>query len=216
MNKETLYDIIGIGIGPFNLGLAALSNNISELKTVFLDQQPSFNWHPGLLMPETRLQVPFYADLVTAADPTNKFSFMNFLKVNGRIFQFAIQENNFVTRFEYNQYCQWVISQLSNLHFGLKCESIQFDETTNTYTVYVREPGGFLVRFHGKQIVIGVGTVPTIPECAEDFQHPFVFHSSDYLYQKESLLSKKKYYAGRLRSVRGRNILRSFAICRSV
>src|ERR1700682_817166 len=174
MNKETVYDIIGIGIGPFNLGLAALTNKIPELQTISFDQQPSFNWHPGLLLPNTRLQVPFYADLVTLADPTSKFSFMNFLKGNERIIHFAIQENNFITRFEYNKYCQWVVSQLPNLHFGLKCETIQFDEATQTYTVYVREPGGFPVRFHGKQIVIGVGMVPSIPECAEDLDHPNV------------------------------------------
>jgi lysine N6-hydroxylase len=191
MKDETVYDIIGIGIGPFNLGLAALLEKLPQLSSRFIDQSPSFDWHPGLLLPNTRLQVPFLADLVTLADPTSKFSFVNFLKMNGRMIQFAIQENNFVTRFEYNQYCQWVVSQLSNLHFGLKCESIQFDETANTYIVYVREPGGFPVRFHGKQIVIGVGTVPSFPECVEDIEHPFVFHSSDYLYKKDSLLSKK-------------------------
>ncbi len=32
MTNEAVYNVIGIGIGPFNLGLAALSNPISELK----------------------------------------------------------------------------------------------------------------------------------------------------------------------------------------
>ena len=69
--REMLLDI-GIGIGPFNLGLAALSNNIPNLDTKFFDRNASFNWHPGLLMAETRLQVPFFADLVTPADPTSQ------------------------------------------------------------------------------------------------------------------------------------------------
>ena len=117
MNKQIIHDLIGIGIGPFNLGLAALASNIPNLDTKFFDRNASFNWHPGLLMPETRLQVPFFADLVTPADPTSPFSYMNFLKTKGRMFRFAIQENNFITRFEYNEYCLWVISQLPNLHF---------------------------------------------------------------------------------------------------
>jgi lysine N6-hydroxylase len=191
MKTPTIYDFTGIGIGPFNLGLAALSHSIPDLKTTFFDRQPTFNWHPGLLLPSTRLQVPFFADLVTLADPTNPFTYMNFLKSKGMIFRFAIQENNFVTRFEYNQYCQWVIGQLSNLHFGLTCEAIHYNEEKNFYEIYVREKDGHTYMFHGKKIVVGVGTVPKLPETIDGFEHPFIFHSSDYLFHKKQLLTKK-------------------------
>ncbi len=36
MRNEIIYDVAGIGIGPFNLGLAALCNSIKNLKTIFL------------------------------------------------------------------------------------------------------------------------------------------------------------------------------------
>ncbi|STC97505.1 Lysine/ornithine N-monooxygenase [Chryseobacterium carnipullorum] len=39
MNNDTVYNVIGIGIGPFNLGLAALSNPISELKPFSLTRE---------------------------------------------------------------------------------------------------------------------------------------------------------------------------------
>jgi lysine N6-hydroxylase len=191
MKIQTVYDFIGIGIGPFNLGLAAMSNKLPELKCKFFDRQPSFNWHPGLLLPNTRLQVPFYADLVTLADPTSPFTYMNFLKSKERMFRFAITENNFVTRFEYNQYCQWVAGQLSSLQFGLNCEAIHYNAEKKYYEIFVKEKDGLVYMFHGKKIVVGVGTVPAIPESINDLEHPFIFHSSDYLYKKEALLKKK-------------------------
>ena len=98
MPSKKIYDILGIGIGPFNLGLAALCQSIPELSCLFIEQAAGFNWHPGLLLDEARLQVPFYADLVTLADPQSPFSYMAFLKAMNRMFRFAIHENYFVTR----------------------------------------------------------------------------------------------------------------------
>jgi len=191
MKTPAIYDIIGIGIGPFNLGLAALTKNIPELKCIFFDSKPQFDWHPGLLLPNTRMQVPFYADLGTVIDPTSPFTYLNFLKSKGRMFRFAISENNFVTRFEYNQYCQWVAAQLPNLHFGLTCEAIHFNPEKNYYEIFVKEKDGHTYVFHGKKIVIGVGTVPSLPDSIDNLDHPFIFHSSNFLFHKKQLLAKK-------------------------
>ena len=45
--------------------------------------------------------------------------------------------------------------------------------------------------FHGKKIVVGVGMIPSLPETIDGLEHPFIFHSSDYLFHKKSLLTKK-------------------------
>ena len=74
-----MYDIIGVGIGPFNLGLAALAAPLEDLSAIFFDQAPVFNWHPGMMLSDVTLQVPFMADLVTLADPTSPYSFLNFM-----------------------------------------------------------------------------------------------------------------------------------------
>ena len=101
MDTKKVYDIVGIGIGPFNLGMAALADGIGNLQCAFIDKQPEFNWHPGMMIPGTALQVPFYADLVTVVNPQSKYSFLNYLKDKKRLFRFAIHENNFIMRREW-------------------------------------------------------------------------------------------------------------------
>ena len=58
-----VHDVVGIGIGPFNLGLAALSAPLADLDVVFLDAADEFRWHPGMMIEGATIQVPFLADL---------------------------------------------------------------------------------------------------------------------------------------------------------
>jgi len=122
------YDIIGIGIGPFNLGLAALADSIPHLQCLFFDQHDSFHWHPGLLLPTARMQVPYYADLVTLASPQSRYSYLSFLHAKQRLFRFAIQENPYPLRREYQEYTQWVAAQLPCLHFGYTCRDVYWSK----------------------------------------------------------------------------------------
>ena len=124
--EHTIADFIAIGVGPFNLGLACLTEPIEDLNGIFLDKKEKFDWHPGMLLEDTTLQVPFMADLVTLADPTNPFSFLNYIKEQGRIYSFYIRENFLLLRNEYNQYCQWAIKKLSNIHFSTEVRHIDY------------------------------------------------------------------------------------------
>ena len=188
MQTNKVHDIIGIGIGPFNLGLAALAHSVPGLNCLFLDKNKSFEWHPGLMLEGARLQVPFLADLVTLADPSSKFSYLCFLKAKNRLTRFAIHENYYPTRKEYNQYCQWVATQLPSLQFGKTCTAITHNVQTNFYNVVTRnnDTGEFEL-FHGKHIVVGTGTVPFMPACAQTGTWPLVFHSGEYLFKQDIL-----------------------------
>lgn len=90
---EKIYDLLGVGIGPFNLSLAALIEPISHLETIFLEQKTEFQWHEGLLMEGTTIQVPFLADLVTMADPCSRFTFLNYLREHSRLYNFFFWKN---------------------------------------------------------------------------------------------------------------------------
>ncbi|MDQ7860073.1 SidA/IucD/PvdA family monooxygenase [Peribacillus frigoritolerans] len=37
--QQSIYDLVGIGIGPFNLGLAALLEKTPELNAVFFEKK---------------------------------------------------------------------------------------------------------------------------------------------------------------------------------
>lgn len=182
MSKK-IYDFIGIGIGPFNLGLAALSSSVGDLECLFFDQRPEFQWHPGMLIHNTTLQVPFLADLVTMADPTNPLSFLNYLKENNRIYQFYIREKFFLLRNEYNQYCRWAISKLPSCLFSHSVEKIDYVE--GVYILNVSDLKNNKVNtFQCRRLVLGTGTSPSIPDIAANVSGDNVFHTSGYLQQK--------------------------------
>jgi len=179
MPTEKVYDIIGIGIGPFNLGLAALTEPIKELSCLFLDQHDSFNWHPGMMLPSARLQVPWYADLVSLASPCSKFIYMNYLHEKRKQFRFAITDHAFIKRSTYNDYCRWVCGQLTTLQFGTTCTSI---EKENQFYRVKTTKGSYLTQ----KIVLGTGTIPFIPDLQQK-ENENIFHSSGYLFNKQRI-----------------------------
>lgn len=188
---KKIYDIIGIGIGPFNLGLAALAEDITNLECIFFDQARKFDWHPGLLFETARLQVPFYADLVTLADPTSRFSYLNFLKEKQRMIRFGIHQHGFPSRIEYNLYCQWAAGEMSSLEFNSRCTGVLFNSLTGIYTVEINDLlSGEVSLYYAKHIVLGVGTVPHLPEAVKNIEHDHVFHASEYLSKKPVLKGK--------------------------
>ncbi len=192
MKTKKIYNLIGIGIGPFNLGLAALTEPIDELTTLFLDRSPAFDWHPGLMLSNATLQVPFMADLVTMADPTSRYSFLNFLKETNRLYKFFIRENFFILRKEYNVYCKWVAAQLSSCLFSRSVEAVEYIDTAKHYKIKVtnsltNQPEVY----YAEKIVLGTGTEPRYPDFMKDMEAPNVLHTSNYLYKKTDVLKGK-------------------------
>lgn len=192
MTQNAVADFIAIGVGPFNLGLACLTEPIEDLNGIFLDKKEGFNWHPGMLLEDTTLQVPFMADLVTLADPTNQFSFLNYIKEQGRMYSFYIRENFLLLRNEYNQYCQWAISKLSNIHFNTEVTHIDYNEAEAIYIVTSTCTKTQEIKIYkAKRLVFGTGTQPYVPQCAKNLKDQAI-HSSQYLSNKERLQSQKK------------------------
>lgn len=185
MNTE-IYDLLGIGVGPFNLGLAALSEPIVELNTVFLEREAGFDWHPGMMLSEVHLQVPFMADLVTMADPTSQYSFLNYLKNIGRLYPFYIRENFYPLRAEYNKYCQWVAGKLPQVRFNTEVDSIDYQDG-----LYLVRAGTQL--FRTRRLVLGTGSQPFLPagaqglEAADSSGKGLALHNAHYLTRKAEL-----------------------------
>ncbi|WP_338676922.1 lysine N(6)-hydroxylase/L-ornithine N(5)-oxygenase family protein [Streptomyces sp. SCSIO 30461] len=181
-----IHDFIGIGLGPFNLGLACLTEPIAELNGVFLESKPDFEWHSGMFLDGAHLQTPFMSDLVTLADPTSPYSFLNYLKEKGRLYSFYIRENFYPLRIEYNDYCRWAAGKLSSIRFGTTVAKVEYEAADELYVVHTAD--GEVLR--GRRIVLGTGTPPHIPGACRELGGDFV-HNSRYLQAKAELQRKK-------------------------
>ncbi|WP_426765352.1 lysine N(6)-hydroxylase/L-ornithine N(5)-oxygenase family protein [Pseudarthrobacter sp. 1G09] len=186
-----IFDFAAIGVGPFNLGLAALTEPVEGLNGIFLEQRDSFDWHPGMMLEPAHLQVPFMADLVTMADPTSPYSFLNFLKQTGRLYRFYIRENFYPLRAEFNQYCQWVAGQLPSVRFGTAVQEVAYDD--GVYRLSVSGPDGPEV-LYARRLVLGTGTSAYVPAAAEGILAAaaaggggVAFHNAEYLARKAEL-----------------------------
>lgn len=180
------YDLIGIGLGPFNLGLAALAEPLDELNALFLDAKPDFDWHSGMFLEGAHLQTPFMSDLVTLADPTSPYSFLKYLKESGRLYSFYIRENFYPLRTEYNDYCRWAAAQLTSVRFSTTVTEVTYDAGTELYTVTTAAGDAFRTR----SLVLGTGTPPHIPEACAGLGGDFI-HNSRYVQAKQELQAKE-------------------------
>lgn len=173
-------DAIGVGIGPFNLGLAALLDPV-DAEAVFFDAAPAFRWHPGLMLPEAEVQVPFLADLVTLADPTSRHSFLNYLHSRDRLYRFYFHERLHVLRREFEAYCRWVAERLPSCRFGARVEAVEPDGDGWVVTVGDAE-------HRARAVVLGVGSVPALPAFLEAGTPDGVLHSAAYMDHRARVL----------------------------
>ncbi len=182
------HDVVGVGIGPFNLGLAALLQAAPEVDARFFDQQPAFAWHPGLLLEGATVQVPFLADLVTLADPTSPYSFLNYLKARGRLYSFYFRERFHVLRREYDDYCRWVATALPSCRFGTRVEGLRWRADARRFELdLVEVTTGRAEQVLARDVVLGVGTAPRVPAPFADRCGKDVFHSAEFLNLREGL-----------------------------
>ncbi|MCW2826258.1 MAG: alcaligin biosynthesis protein [Aeromicrobium sp.] len=182
------YDFAAIGLGPFNLGLACLTEPVDGLDGIFLESRDDFSWHPGMMLPEATLQVPFMADLVTMADPTSRYSFLAYLKETGRLYPFYIRESFYPLRAEYDAYCRWAAHRVEGVRFGRHVDRVEHDG--EAYVLTARLRGGGTETYRARRLVLGTGTRPHVPAAAEGLDGP-VLHSADYLDRKASLQASR-------------------------
>ncbi|QST01759.1 lysine N(6)-hydroxylase/L-ornithine N(5)-oxygenase family protein [Pontibacillus sp. ALD_SL1] len=182
MSSDKIYDLIGVGIGPFNLSMAALLDDHSEVDALFFEQRSSFDWHPGMLIEGTKMQVPFIADLVTMANPKSHYSFLNYINEHGRMYPFYFLQRLDIPRREYNDYCQWVAGQLDVCQFGKKVESVRYIEDNETYfeVFVVHTDTGETNVFKSRHLLLGTGSVPVMPESFEQLPKEDVFHTAQF------------------------------------
>lgn len=158
-------DLIGIGAGPANLSLAALlttarERGLTSLRSIFFEQNQAISWHSGQMFPGTLMQTEFYRDLVTQINPTSRFSFLNYMKLNGRLDQFFCSSTIYPTRREFEDYFNWVANQIAEIVFATHVISVDYNPETNLFIVEVENETQPQSRYESKHIVLGCGTGP--------------------------------------------------------
>jgi lysine N6-hydroxylase len=169
-------DVAGIGIGPFNLSLAALLAPVTDLRSHFFESRPAFGWHTGLLFDHAFVQSPYLKDLVTLADPTSQYSFLNYLARHRRLYRFIVSDYINIPRREFNNYFRWVCEQLPNLSFGAPVSRLEFDGKAFA----AHGPAG---THSARHVVLGVGRVPNIPDEAQPYLCDSLFFAGEYLHR---------------------------------
>ncbi|MCW0348785.1 NADPH-dependent L-lysine N(6)-monooxygenase [Pantoea ananatis] len=178
-------DFIGVGIGPFNLSIAALAHEAEGFTSQFLDSRPDFAWHPGMLVPDCHMQTSFLKDLVSAVAPTSPFSFVNYLVKHKKFYRFMTTELRTVSRDEFSDYLRWAAEGMHNLRFNHRVERIDFDEANKRFVIHSNGEESY-----ARNICLGIGKQPYLPPCVNRISAT-CFHASEMSLRKPDLRGKR-------------------------
>lgn len=197
-DREPIYDILGVGFGPSNLALAiavtennAAADQRDAVSSLFLERQPQFGWHRGMLIDDATMQVSFLKDLVTLRNPTSEFSFLCFLHNKGRLVEFINRKDLFPLRIEYHDYLEWAAAKVDDLvayhHHVVAVEPVHLDDDVVCFDVAVRRSADpdDLVVYRTRNVILSMGLQPYLPEGVEP--RPRIWHNHDLLHQVEKL-----------------------------
>ena len=181
-----VHDVVAVGAGPFNLGLAALASTVDDLDVVVLDAEPELTWHRGLMLDGAELQVSFLADLVTLVAPTHPLSFLAYLTDVDRMYPFYVREEFHPARQEYEDYLRWCAARLPSVRFGHRVERADWDDAERVFSVEV-DSGGRRRRLRSRHLVVGVGTEPFVPSPLAGLPADRLVHAGDYLHRLDDI-----------------------------
>ncbi|MFF3374945.1 lysine N(6)-hydroxylase/L-ornithine N(5)-oxygenase family protein [Streptomyces sp. NPDC002680] len=174
---DAIHDVLGIGFGPSNLALAiAIAEHNAQaapeerIRAEFLERQPRFGWHRGMLIDDATMQVSFLKDLVTMRNPTSDFSFLCFLRDRGRLVDFLNAKTLFPLRIEFHEYFEWAAGRVADqVTYDAEVVSVEpvltEDGEVRWFDVVSRVPGRperTVVR-RARNISVAVGLEPHVP-----------------------------------------------------
>ncbi|HET6285193.1 MAG TPA: SidA/IucD/PvdA family monooxygenase [Amycolatopsis sp.] len=196
--RVPVYDVVGVGFGPSNLALAIAvteHNGASGTETVtahFLERQPCFGWHRGMLIDNATMQVSFLKDLVTMRNPTSSFSFLSYLHGKGRLVDFINHKNLFPLRIEFHDYFEWAAEQVDDLvSYGTEVLSVTpvFDGDEIVFFDVHARTDGELVNLRARNLVMGTGLRPNLPVGVTPGTR--IWHNSELLHRLEGMAAEE-------------------------
>ena len=192
MSIETLeYDVIGLGFGPANLAIAVAldeDRRVREhgLRYCFLEKKPAFEWHGGMLLDDSRMQISFLKDLATLRNPSSRYTFVSYLHEKRRLEAFINISTFTPSRLEYNDYLGWAAAQFTDrVHYGeevIGVEPVLDGGDVTRVKVISRLADGRTRARITRNLVVSIGGEPVVPEAFRPLKGDGrVIHSSGYL-----------------------------------
>lgn len=192
MIQEKIHATIGIGFGPGNLALAIMLEEMGQAGNVlFVERATKTEWHPNTLLQGADIQNNPIRDLVTPRNPRSRFSFINYLHEEGRLFEYLNLGVRYPLRKDFAKYVTWAADQFSNLVlYNTSVTGIGITDSPDgngkVYSVELNGEEKVLCR----GLVIGTGRTANIPDQFKELVGARVFHLNHYL-ERLNAISKK-------------------------
>lgn len=177
--------ILAVGAGPANLALAVALEELAPhdlaAGTLLVERYEDVAWQRGMLLPWAESQVSFLKDLVTLRNPRSQFSFVNYLHSVGRLDEFINLGSATPYRLEISNYLRWVARSLQRVRvrYGRDVVSVRpCVDAGVTVGWQVGFADGGEVRC--RDLVVGVGREPRIPDPFADLPTERVIHSAEF------------------------------------
>ncbi|AEA22524.1 lysine N(6)-hydroxylase/L-ornithine N(5)-oxygenase family protein [Pseudonocardia benzenivorans] len=172
-------DLVGIGFGPSNLGLAiAIEEHVADgghpVRAEFVEAQERFGWHTGMLLPGTTMQISFLKDLATQRNARSRYSFVNYLSERGRLTDFINLQNFFPTRVEFHDYLTWAAESVSaRVRYGTRAVAVH--DVDGALEVVADGPDG-RISLRTRNVVLAGGLTPRLPSGVRPSARQFHNH----------------------------------------
>ncbi|WP_405059501.1 lysine N(6)-hydroxylase/L-ornithine N(5)-oxygenase family protein [Kribbella sp. NBC_01505] len=186
------FELIGVGFGPSNLAVAIAAGELGAAapRQLFLERQPRFGWHRGMLIEDATMQVSFLKDLVTLRNPASQFSFLSFLHQSGLLIDFVNNKTFFPLRVEFHSYLEWAAAQVADVvrydRTVVAVRPITNDGFVDEFEVTSTSADGSTREAHRtRNLILGTGLSPRLPDGVTASER--IWHNRDLLYRVQEM-----------------------------
>jgi L-ornithine N5-oxygenase len=201
-DADSVLDLVCVGFGPASVAIAvALHDNMEAgkmaqtPKVLFLEKQPQFAWHAGMLLPGAKMQISFIKDMASLRDPRSNFTFLNYLHKNNRLVDFINLGTFLPARAEYEDYLRWCARHFDDVvRYQTEVVSVSPVQEQGPHKVFAvvsrNSKTGATTTHRARNVVVAVGGQASIPKPLPS-HHPRVIHSSQYAQQVPKILADR-------------------------
>jgi L-ornithine N5-oxygenase len=182
--EQEIFDVAGIGFGPANIALAIALEERGSTGTVrFLERRSGPGWFPDMLLDGSDIQNNPLRDFVTPRNPRSRYTFVNYLHQQGRLFDYLNLGLEFPLRKDYARYIEWAARQFDDVvDYASDVASIELTQESGAaarplYRIRTRSGASCAAR----SIVIGIGRTPYVPAVFAPVLGETAFHFTEYL-----------------------------------